>query len=164
MPCTACNYPENKLYLQTLPKCTNKLLQPGSPRNLNSSAGDTKTFEWCARARYLVVLSCCSIEGVEGTHYRGDLCGWVGGVLLPWRHRDRSTMRMNTKGNKVLRPFPPWPRVTPHISATPAEPAPEAGWRPVWAPAKCSDCHIIGHKQLQCPNHTFSHFYIEIYF
>ena len=38
------------------------------------------------------------------------------------------------------------------IPAPPAEPVPEAERRPVRAPPKCSDCHIIGHKRLQCPN------------
>ena len=38
------------------------------------------------------------------------------------------------------------------IPAQPAEPAPEAERHPVQAPPKCSDCHMIGHKQLQCPN------------
>lgn len=39
------------------------------------------------------------------------------------------------------------------IPAPPAEPALEAEQHSVQAPPQCSDCHIIGHKQLQCPNH-----------
>ena len=38
------------------------------------------------------------------------------------------------------------------IPAPPAEPALEAEQHSVQAPPQCSDCHIIGHKQLQCPN------------
>ena len=38
------------------------------------------------------------------------------------------------------------------ISTVPAEPAHEAEKRPVRAPPRCSDCHNIGHRRLQCPN------------
>ena len=38
------------------------------------------------------------------------------------------------------------------ISTVPAEPACEAEKRPVRAPPRCSDCHNIGHRRLQCPN------------
>ena len=37
-------------------------------------------------------------------------------------------------------------------STAPAEPAPEAEKRSIRAPPRCSDCHIIGHRRLQCPN------------
>lgn len=35
----------------------------------------------------------------------------------------------------------------------PTEPAPAAVEHRVRAPPRCSDCHIIGHRRLQCPNH-----------
>src|SRR5699024_2432031 len=42
------------------------------------------------------------------------------------------------------------------MSTAPAEPAPEAERRSVRAPPRCSDCHIIGHRRLQCPNRNGS--------
>ena len=39
------------------------------------------------------------------------------------------------------------------MPAMPAKPPHEAERPHVWAPPCCSDCHIIGHKQFQCPNH-----------
>ena len=38
------------------------------------------------------------------------------------------------------------------LNSVPAGPALEAGQRPVRAPPRCSDCHNIGHRRLQCPN------------
>ena len=42
------------------------------------------------------------------------------------------------------------------ISTALAETAPEAEQRSVRAPPRCSDCHIIGHRRLQCPNRNSS--------
>ena len=38
------------------------------------------------------------------------------------------------------------------IPTVSTEPVPEAEQRPVRAPPRCSDCHVIGHRRLQCPN------------
>lgn len=45
-------------------------------------------------------------------------------------------------------------RIEEAIPTVPAEPAHGTEKKgPVQAPRKCSDFHIIGHKQLQFPNH-----------
>ena len=38
------------------------------------------------------------------------------------------------------------------IAPVPAETASEAEQRRVRAPPRCSDCHVVGHRRLQCPN------------
>ena len=38
------------------------------------------------------------------------------------------------------------------IATTPAAMTLEAEQRPVRAPPRCSDCHIVGYRRLQCPN------------
>ena len=38
------------------------------------------------------------------------------------------------------------------IPTVSTEPAPAAEQRHTRAPPSCSDCHIIGHRRLQCPN------------
>ena len=42
------------------------------------------------------------------------------------------------------------------VSTIPAESAPVAERRPVRAPPRCSDCHNIGHRRLQCPSRNIS--------
>ena len=43
-------------------------------------------------------------------------------------------------------------RVDEAIPAMPADPPHEAERPHVRAPPRCSDCHVIGHRRLQCPN------------
>jgi len=38
--------------------------------------------------------------------------------------------------------------------ALPVESASSTVQHPVQVPPRCSDCHVIGHKRLQCPNHS----------
>lgn len=41
------------------------------------------------------------------------------------------------------------------------EPEPNISQRRVRAPPRCSDCHMIGHKRLQCPNRVNNYFFLQ---